>query len=96
MTKTEIREKIDIINEAIKSNVRILMSLVNSRIGLAGLIEDLDDDDMRDSLAGLVDDLSKSIDKLIDSTNTLFDNFNALLKDLEDENDNDQEKSKQS
>ena len=91
----EILARAGVINSAIKANIQVLASLVNSKIGLVGLIDDIDDDSVKETLSQLVNDISKSIDELIESTSSLFGNFNALVRELEKHSEpNNEEKIK--
>ena len=91
----EILARAGVINSAIKANIQVLASLVNSKIGLVGLIDDIDDDSVKETLSQLVNDISESIDELIESTSSLFGNFNALVRELEKHSEpNNEEKIK--
>ena len=95
LSNQDILQKAEIINQSIKANVKVLASLVNSRIGLTGLIDELEDDETKETLSQLVDDISKSIDELIDTTNSMFNNFNALVKEFKGGDNVSEEASKQ-
>ena len=61
------------VRAAIQVNIESIKSLIEQANSLSGLIEPIEDADLRDKLAENLRGIYSTIDRLIENTDTLFD-----------------------